>query len=368
MIKLLADQHLYQLSKFLPLEIGCTYYNPQEITPNPEGFNAWLLSTVTKVNKKSYPTLPTSLRYIGTGSSGSNHIDKNYLSSNIIKFNDAKGCNATAVAEYVATALLLLYMQESTFNGITVGIVGVGATGSKVNTLLTKLGFSTILYDPPREAKDPYFISASMEKLLASDVLTFHVPLIKTGEYPTYHWLDSEKLNSHTFDTIINAARGGIIDEKSTLKAKLDGRIHHLIIDVWENEPNYDIEFATHCFIATPHIAGYSVQAKLNASRIITQKLCQFFQLEAREIPLAEKKVIIPIKNNCATLTEYLLKMHPMMEYMHKMKEISTKKNKALLFSKLRSNTPLRHEFTSTKLPSIDKNKFEILKKLGVLT
>ena len=367
MIKLLADQHLYQLSEFLPSEIECTYYNPQEVIPNPKGFNAWLLNTVTKVNKNTYPTLPTSLRYIGTGSSGSDHIDKNYLSSNNIKFNDAKGCNAKAVAEYVATALLLLYMHKSTFNGINVGIVGVGATGSEVNTLLSKLGFSTTLYDPPREAIDPYFISASMEELLASDVLTFHVPLIKTGEYPTYHWLDAEKLNSYTFDTIVNVARGGIINEKSTLKAKLDGRIHHLIIDVWENEPNFDIDFATHCFVATPHIAGYSVQAKRNASKIITQKLCEFFQLEAREVPLAEKKVLSPTQNNCATLTEYLLKMHPMMEYMHRMKEISTKKNKTLLFSKLRSNTPLRHEFSSTKLSSIDKNKFQILKKLGVL-
>ncbi len=366
MIKILADIHLYELTKFLPTELECSYYNPQLITPNPGGFNAWLLNTVTKVNPSTYPNLPNTLKYIGTGSSGSDHLDKEFLKSKNIWFDDAKGCNAQAVAEYVLTALLLLSLEFDDIHKYKIGVIGVGAAGSKVNKLLTKFGFSTALYDPPRELRDPTFTSASLNDVLNCDILTFHVPLSSDGEFSTYHWLDELKLADNTFFAIINAARGGVIDESAVSKAYSEGKINHLIIDVWENEPDFNPDFFLKCFIATPHIAGYSVQSKLNASRIISKKLCTYFKLNHPVVPLPEKRTfeVEHIKN--LSIRDVLLLINPILDYMNELKGIISVEDKAKRFAKLRSDTPMRFEYEHIRIPNINFDKYPILKKLGV--
>lgn len=346
MIKIIADQNLYHLNDFLPDRCELIAYNPQEPIPLAVNPDAWLLNTVTKVNPDCYPRLPDSLKFIGTGSSGSDHIDLTYLQSKSIHFEDAKGCNARAVAEYVLTCLLLLKENQGVdFQAMTVGIIGVGAVGSLVDELLTNFGCKTVLYDPPRAEREPDFETKTVQDILNCDILTFHTPLIFDGEYPTFHWLDEAKLSNRNFEVIINAARGGVVEEADLLQAFKNGNIGHLITDVWENEPDFNPDLADSSFIATPHIAGYSEQAKLNASRIIAEKCCQFFGLEvpSNGNGYASKSALLQAENH--SLNELLTTLNPILEYDKSLRNIQKHSHKTTIFPKLRTALEYRYEY-----------------------
>lgn len=367
MIKIIADLNLYRLEEFLPEDTTITYYDPYETLPDLEGFDAWLLRTVTKVNSSTFPSLPGSLKFIGTGSSGSDHVDAELMGELGISFTDAKGCNARAVAEYVMTALLL-YREEKGINleTLTYGIIGAGAVGTQVAEIFDTFGFTYQLYDPPREEKDSEFSSCSLEDVLSCDVLTFHVPYTHEELYPTHHWLDEAKLNGRTFELIINAARGGVIKESAVIKALEKGSIKDVVIDVWEDEPDFDPDFAVRPFIATPHIAGYSEQAKLNASKFVCQKLCDFFGLscpETEHLYAQRKEELAHIQYS---LTDLLLRLHPIKEYDSALHDLIGRPDKARLFAKLRVDRPYRFEYPFLELEDRFVSEFEELRKLGV--
>ncbi|MBO6793147.1 MAG: 4-phosphoerythronate dehydrogenase [Balneolaceae bacterium] len=366
MIKLLADQNLYKLDQFLPKEVDVTYYNPNEQTPSPKGFDAWLLRTVTRVNAQTLTDPPPSLQFIGTGSAGSDHLDIEYLENHQIKVVDAKGCNAQAVAEYVLTALIILQEKHGIdFRNMRIGVIGVGAVGTAVSDLLSRFGCDLVLYDPPRALRDPSFKSAEMVELQQCDILTLHVPFIEHGEWKTQNMIDENFLAGNRFEVFINAARGGVTDEKAVLNAFEKGRISYLITDVWENEPTFNVELAKNSFIATPHIAGYSEQAKLNASSMIAEKLCSFFDLdfapnlrhEVKEILLAELTY---------SLLDLITRCHPMLEYDAALRDLIGRDDNAKLFAKLRTDRPYRYEYPNIRLKGVNLSEFPVLKLLGV--
>lgn len=347
MIKIIADQNLYRLEEFLPNEVELTTYDPQQGLPDTTGFDALLLRTVSKLNDQSFKSIPDSLKFVGTGSSGSDHVDINYLKSNNIEFADALGNNSRAVAEYVMTALLLWREEKKkNLHDFTYGIIGVGNAGSAVAEIFTDFGLKTLLYDPPKAEREPSFTSASLEDILDCNVLTFHVPLSESGEHATRHWLDENKLSGQNFELIINAARGGVINEKTVSKAMDSGSVKDIIIDVWENEPDFDVEFADRAFIATPHIAGYSEQSKLNASSMVCEKLCRFFGLECPPTKnLYTIKELRPAHLKYS-LKDWLLKLHPIKEYDAALRDLSHRQDKEVLFRKLRTDRPYRFEYS----------------------
>lgn len=367
MIKVIADQNLYQLEKFLPKEIDLKLYNPIQGIPDISGVDALLLRTASKLNAQTFPDLPPSLKFVGTGSSGSDHVDSDYLSSHNIKFVDALGCNARAVAEYVMTSLLLWSQEKSIdLKEFTYGIIGVGKAGTAVTKIFDSFELNYVLYDPPRAKKDSDFSSATINEVLDCDVLTFHVPISECGQHPTFHWLDEEKLSSRSFKLIINASRGGVIDEKAVSKAMASDSIKDIIIDVWEYEPDFNSEFAERAFIATPHIAGYSEQAKLNASKIICEKLCSFFGLSFPSINnLYPDKEIKPALLNY-TFDEVLTRLHPIKEYDADLRDLVNRPDKATLFSKLRTDRPFRYEYEYLRLEEKILNEFRELRRLRV--
>ena len=346
MIKIIADQNLYHLNDFLPGGCELITYNPQEPIPLAINPDVWLLNTVTKVNANSYPALPASLKFIGTGSSGSDHLNIPYLQSKSIQVADAKGCNARAVAEYVLTSLILLKENKGVdFQTMTVGIIGVGAVGSLVDELLTNFGCKTVLYDPPRAEREADFETKTVQDILNCDILTFHTPLIVDGEYPSFHWLDEAKLSNRNFEVIINTARGGVVEEAALLQAYKNGNIGHLITDVWENEPDFNPELADNSFIATPHIAGYSEQAKLNASRIIAEKCGQFFGLKvpSNGNGYTSKSALLQAENH--SLSELLTTLNPILEYDKSLRNIQNHSQKTTLFPQLRTALEYRYEY-----------------------
>jgi erythronate-4-phosphate dehydrogenase len=365
LLKVLADKNLFKLSEFLPSQVDLVKYDPNQGPLDLTGFDALLIRSVTKIRKEFINGLPSSLKFIGTGSSGSDHVDKELLKKRDIHFADAKGSNANVVAEYVVTSLIALSKKNKDILKASIGIIGVGAVGTKVYELLDKLGHDTVLFDPPRETRDPNFKSSSIDEVLECDVLTFHIPLENEGDHPTFHWLDSSKLDNQRFLAVINAARGGVIDEQVVLEAKTDGRIDHLIIDVWENEPDINTEFTQHCDIASPHIAGSSIQSKLNASRMLAEQLCSYFELDTPIIKNSPKE-ILSISTKNSNEVDLITNIYPLLKYDSELRSILTSNDKNRLFAKLRTDFPYRNEYPYLRIPDINLDKFPVLKKLGI--
>ncbi len=370
MINVLADQYLYNIQSYLPENINLQFFDPSEGLPSDiSNIHGMLIRTVIPINKQTLPEIPSQLSFIGTASAGTDHVDIDYLQSHDITFADAAGCNARSVAEYVATALLLWDEKRSAdLQKLIAGIVGVGHVGTQVSKLLDNLDISTVLYDPPRENRDSNFTSASLSEVLDCDILSFHTPLTETGDYPTYHWLDSEKLANRAFDLIINSARGGVVDETALLQAKRTGRVRDIIIDVWEDEPQVQLETAQEAFIKTPHIAGYSVQAKNNASKFVADALIDHFELPApNNQDAGSTRVVEKSIDKFDSLGELLTFLHPIKEYEAELSDILQQhfNDRGQRFNKLRAEFPLRNEFAQTLLPATYFEQFPILKLLG---
>lgn len=369
MIKILADEHSYKLNQFLPNEIELVSYDPTEPFPNLNGFDALFVRTVSKLDESTIPSIPSSLKIVGTGSSGSDHIDKDYFQQNGVKVIDAIGSNANAVSEYVITGLLLWSIKRAkNLNHFKVGIVGAGATGSAVAKQCAAFGIETVSYDPPKEQRETEFKSASLDEVLNCDILTFHVPLIHEASDSTFHWLDAEKLAGRKFELIINAARGGVIDELALLKMIDEESVQDVIIDVWEGEPDFNTALVEKAFIATPHIAGYSEQAKLNASKMLVEQMSEFFEISILDYSHLYEPKTLDIADLNYSLYELLLRLHPLREYDADIRDLCLRPDKSILFRKLRNDRPLRFEYPYLNIGDNLIHEFETLVKLRINT
>lgn len=372
MITIFADKYLYNISKFLPEDCELNLYNPADGLPkNLEGADALLIRTVTQVDEPLIKRLPESIQFIATGSAGTDHVNKKLLNKKNIAFADAAGCNSRAVAEYIATSVLLWSdNSDRKLNSLTAGIIGKGHVGTEVNKLLKNLGINTICYDPPKEEREESFKSASLQDVLSADILTLHIPLKRKTDYPTYHWLDEKKLEVNNFDLVINTARGGVINEQALLKAYIYGSVKSFIIDVWENEPIFNDLIAENAFIKTPHIAGYSKQSKLRASKMIADALCEHFSLEPPEYEIGESAEPFNISSSSlqsARLSEVLCQIHPVKDYEKELSHLIglPPEEKGRKFNKLRSEFPLRNEYQYMDMPDFLAKAHPVLKKLG---
>lgn len=370
MISVFADQYLYQIAHFLPDQVELHLFDPANGLPDGLAeAHALLIRTVNPINEKSLPNIPDKLSFIGTGSSGTDHVDQDYLRKNNIVFADAAGCNARSVAEYIATSLLIWSDNTGhTLHEFSAGIIGMGHVGRQVNNLLQKMGITTFGYDPPRAEREAEFNSVELETALKADIISFHTPLNHGGNYPTFHWLNSEKLKGRAFDLIINTARGGVVDEKALIEVHKKGTVRHFILDVWENEPQLKLKIARQSYIKTPHIAGYSVQAKRNASKFIADELIRHFDLApAKNVGAPSPRIITDTIESFSGIEELITHLHPIRQYEEKLQRIlkNNPDNRGDLFNKLRAEFPLRQEFNNIRLPEAYFNRYPLLKKLG---
>ena len=228
------------------------------------------------------------VRLIVTATIGYDHLDIDYLRSAGIEWTNCPGCNATSVAQYVLNSLLILREQKGLdFSQATLGIIGVGHVGTAVLEAARQWGIGRILLnDPPREAAGDAapegFCWSSLHRLQAeADILTLHTPLTIVPPHPTHHLVDNAFLNTlQRRPVLINAARGGIVDERALLAAMDAGTVKTAIIDTWEGEPDVNRHLLERAFIATPHIAGYSADGKANATRMALSAICRFLGRE----------------------------------------------------------------------------------------
>lgn len=351
----------------LPETVRVDFFDPDEFPKNADTYDALFLNTTTPVNETTLPN-PGKISFIGTGSAGDDHINKEYLKQQDIQFANAAGCNARSVAEYVLTSFLCWSDErEKSLENAKFGIIGVGNVGKEVAFLLDKLHISYVEYDPPRDQRDQDFKSAHFDELMDCNILTFHTPLTSTGNYPTHHLLNESWFSNKNFDLIINTARGGVVDESVLLKELNSGALGDTIIDVWENEPSFNTKLATRSIFATPHIAGYSIQSKLRASKIIADAFCEHFDLPKKDIPQPEK-FTPELKREYSSLTEILHDLHPIGTYDHALKSLieSDIENRGKLFRTMRSTMPLRNEFSNTFIPAKYFDNFPELSQLGI--
>lgn len=212
----------------------------------------------------------TGVKVIATATIGTDHIDLDYCRSHGIKVYNAPGCNAPAVAQWVLASILSLPGLEA---GATIGIVGAGNVGTIVARWAADMGFSVLLNDPPREKLEEPSGFVPLERIAReADIITFHTPLTRDTEFPTYHLADGRFFNSlHRKPVIVNAARGEVVETPSLVAALHDGKVSHALIDCWEGEPVIDRELLALADVATPHIAGYSIEGKRRASAAAAQ-------------------------------------------------------------------------------------------------
>lgn len=248
--------------------------------------DALIIRSITNVNESLLKD--TSVKFVGTATIGTDHIDLDYLKNNNIAFASAKGCNADAVSEYVFTALFhLLVKKQIHLKGKTLGIIGLGNIGSRVLRIAQKLGLEVLQNDPPLQRLTAQKEFASLDEILKSDFITLHVPLNIGGPDNTYHLLNEENLRLIKPDAIlINASRGPVIDNKALLEFIRRNPGLSTVLDVWENEPDFDEHLLEKIDIGSPHIAGYSLEGKINGTVMIYNALCKFINCITEFTPI----------------------------------------------------------------------------------
>ena len=220
----------------------------------------------------------SKVQFVATATIGFDHIDTAYMERAGIRWTNCPGCNAASVAQYVECSLLLLEREKGLcLRESTIGIVGCGHVGSKVKAVAERLGMCVLVCDPL--LADPSFVSLDAIEREA-DIITFHVPLTREGEYATYHMADDAFFHQLSrVPYIINTSRGEVVDNEALLSALNEGRVHDAVIDVWEHEPQLSLELLKQVYIGTPHIAGYSADGKVNADNMVIDALCRHFHL-----------------------------------------------------------------------------------------
>ena len=267
-----ASAEDWQQVQVLPLDA-------EEITPSVvRDADALFVRTRTQINAALLAQ--SSVRLVATATIGYDHIDQDFCRRAGIRWVSCPGCNAQAVCDYIEEALLTL---QTPLKAKKIGIVGVGHVGSLVAEMAERHGMQVLLNDPPRH------IGVSLDEIAQTcDIITFHTPLTRSGDYPSYHLCNEAFLRRCRPDTlIINAARGGVVDEAALLAVG-----QPCVIDTWENEPRLNRELLQFASLASFHIAGYSVQGKYNASQTCLNAFWQQFGLS----PLQIDKKVVPLQ------------------------------------------------------------------------
>jgi erythronate-4-phosphate dehydrogenase len=245
-----------------------------------------LVRSVTRVGRELLEG--SRVRFVGTATIGTDHVDLDWLQQNDICFAAAPGCNATSVAGYVLSVLSLYAERQgiSDWAQMSVGIVGAGNVGQALAGKLEKLGFTTRLCDPPRaeagdEPSEPF---VTLEEALECDVVTLHTPLTREQKHATYHMLgESQLARLGSGQLLINTGRGEVIDTRALQSRLEQSNAPTVALDVWEQEPAINPALVSQVWLATPHIAGYSLEGKVQGTEMIYQALSRYLGLPVRK-------------------------------------------------------------------------------------
>ena len=290
-MKIIVDSHIPHIQGVIEPRAEVLYLEPEDITRDAVmDADALIIRTRTRCHAALLDG--SRVRFIGSATIGTDHIDLDYCAAHGITVCNAPGCNAPAVAQWVFCAINA-WMQArgiTAADGLSLGIVGVGHIGSIVARWARQLGFTVLLNDPPREMAEKTERTEKTEKTENTggtdggflpleelqrrcDIITFHTPITRDGQWPTWHLCDQAFLDALDHcRLILDAARGPIVDNEALLRWHGD-----VALDCWENEPDISRELLEKAIVATPHIAGYSSQGKQRGTAMMLAALNEFY-------------------------------------------------------------------------------------------
>ncbi len=304
----------------------------------------------------------TQVRFVGTATSGTDHVDTRYLLKKKIGFAFAPGSNANAVAEYVLSALLVLSTRSRRpLRDMSLGIVGFGNVGSRVARMGAIVGMKVVCHDPPLERSGEHGFEP-LDALMSCDIVSIHVPLTYDGIDPTYHLFDRDRIGAMKRGAIlINTSRGPVVDGRALVDSLSEHRLSGAVIDVWEGEPSIDTRLLACTTIATPHIAGHSIDGKVNAVRMMVRALGNYVGIDVGNPDLLKQDslnlptIVVP-RSDDSTLEHRLLAIARQCYDLEKddagLRGILHVPDAARpdYFRMLRSNYPTRYEFCNHRV------------------
>lgn len=271
-MKIVADEDMVNVRElFAPFGDVVALRGREICAADLRDADALLVRSVSRVDARLLKNSP--VKFVGSATSGADHVDQAYLAARGIEFANAPGCNARAVVQYVVAALCA---GVPDWRQRTVGIVGCGQVGGRLYRCLTQLGVSCRVYDPFLDGEG-IADQVSFEDILCCEIICLHTPLIRGGPHPTWHLIDRNVLERLAPGTVLlNAGRGAVVDNRALRAHLTSGAELGVILDVWESEPDIDIELLGLVLLGTPHIAGYSVEGRLAGTLAIRDAFCQW--------------------------------------------------------------------------------------------
>lgn len=345
-MKIVADQNMLMVDHFFG-DFGPITYVPGRslCAADIADADVLLVRSVTQVDQALLEN--ASVSFVGSATIGTDHIDRDYLARRGIAFAYAPGCNADAVVQYDLSVLSRL---RPNWLESTVGIVGCGNVGGRLYRALTSLGVSCAVYDPFLNA-DSGFNLVEFDSVLNSDIICVHTPLTTSGPHPTKHLFSAEVLAKiDPRSLLLNAGRGGVIDNAALLALLEGGSSLSVVLDVWEGEPAISLALMHRLLLATPHIAGYSVEGKARGTEMLAEAFKGLAKSDANRLAEQAKTLSsVPAE----TLGELILASYDVAQDDQRMRAaLVGSSDIGQTFDLLRKQYPERHEFSSYKFDS----------------
>jgi len=277
MINVLADENMPYVTELFGDFSNIVFKGGRDITPQDlVDVDVLLVRSITQVNE-TLLSQANKLKFVGSATIGTDHIDKAFLDAQGIEWSSAPGCNAIAVAQYVLSALINISVgQQFDLADKTVAIVGAGNIGKQLAKLCSVLSINHFFCDPLLQEAGAQGDYCSMDEVVKADIISLHVPITTSGEYPTYELFDAVRLSQLKPNAIlINSCRGDVVDNAALTQHIKNNPQFTAVIDVWQHEPNINHDLLNVVHIATPHIAGYSLEGKARGTFMLYQKWCE---------------------------------------------------------------------------------------------
>ena len=331
-----------------------------------------IVRSVTRVDRELLEG--SQICFVGSATSGKDHVDVQFLEESGIEFVSAVGANAQAVAEHVLCCIYdYVSGARAGLDEISVGLVGYGNVGRAVGNLLKGLSIRYMACDPFLSPHSRQSVLTDLDSIIGCDVVSLHVPLTNNGLHPTLNLIDEQIISRiRAGSLLINTARGPVVDEKALIKRLSgDDRIW-TAIDCWKDEPNINADLARGIWRGTPHIAGHSVQAKNRASFMVYQSLCDHLKIQRRNFKFGFEEPSFSGVGDNFDLSDILNAVYPLKHHTREIIKMSQldPSGRAAYFDDYRAKYGLRQEFSAyqTVCSSFDGGTMKTLSGLGFFT
>ena len=372
MLTILADENIPLLDTLFSRIGRITTLPGRAICPQHlVGVDILLVRSVTRVDSNLLQD--SAVTFVGSCTIGTDHLDTSYLNKMGIAWANAPGCNANAVVQYVFSAMATLVFD---WDEKVVGIIGCGNVGSRLLECLQAMGVKCLCYDPLIAQDKPEL--TTFDEVLTADIISCHTSLTTSGCFPTYHLISENELVQLQSDALlINTSRGAVIDNTALLEC-LKRRPHFKVaLDVWENEPDINVQLLSKVDIGTPHIAGHSLEGKRQGSIQVYRALSKYLQIDTCDpaaLMATQPKPLNPPKKNDVRSQQnaILLNAYNIIEDNLQLRRWYSQQQKSMpaFFDNLRKNYSVRRDYSHCLLPDwLEKKQHKrFLEALGFNT